>query len=280
MNIQVDMTLTDYMAAFTLLGVRHSRSKPAIHYDNALPPAWLSLASLVPNLVTGSVDREGGGNSSSADNLAWGHRDGVVAPERLPEIEIMVCSRCKTHTISDTVAGSNADSVAVMDAVPAAAAAAGVAETVAENVTLQVDNSLSSPTPNNPSKITMNVTSGIAASAPGAMSSSDGAVWPQAAGTGDHAPLRLSGADSHQPAACPSPTQGAATRWLGDSVECSGRQDSQQQRGGFSKCRGPNADKEVCWATCCLRCRGCLGATTDMTYAELRLHKETAWNQF
>ncbi|EFJ43798.1 hypothetical protein VOLCADRAFT_95936 [Volvox carteri f. nagariensis] len=41
----VDMTLTDYVAAFTLLGVRHSQTKPALTYANAPPPTWLTAAA-------------------------------------------------------------------------------------------------------------------------------------------------------------------------------------------------------------------------------------------
>ncbi|GFR47184.1 hypothetical protein Agub_g8776 [Astrephomene gubernaculifera] len=37
----VDMTLTDYLAAFALVGARHRHAKPACTYSNAAPPDWL-----------------------------------------------------------------------------------------------------------------------------------------------------------------------------------------------------------------------------------------------
>ncbi|GIL75881.1 hypothetical protein Vretifemale_5611 [Volvox reticuliferus] len=42
---RVDMTFTDYIAAFTLLGVRQSRAKLALAYANAQPPRWLVVGS-------------------------------------------------------------------------------------------------------------------------------------------------------------------------------------------------------------------------------------------
>ncbi|GLI65498.1 hypothetical protein VaNZ11_009046 [Volvox africanus] len=61
---RVDMTLTDYIAAFTLLGVRHNRTKPALAYCNAQPPRWLLVDSFRTNqgCRTGIslADRHGG----------------------------------------------------------------------------------------------------------------------------------------------------------------------------------------------------------------------------
>ncbi|GLC73248.1 hypothetical protein PLESTF_001351700 [Pleodorina starrii] len=61
----VDMVLTDYTAAFALLGVLHRHRKPALAYANARPPAWLSPASgsgsAAPAIPAGSWRAANGG---------------------------------------------------------------------------------------------------------------------------------------------------------------------------------------------------------------------------
>lgn len=37
------MTLSDYAAAFTLVGVRHRHAKPAWAYSTVAPPPWLTV---------------------------------------------------------------------------------------------------------------------------------------------------------------------------------------------------------------------------------------------